>query len=49
MCEELYSTCCGYEMDDWPDSDICPNCGEHTDAEEREDENDDDDEPREDW
>ena len=30
------SDCCGAEMPDWPDSDICPDCGEHTGVDESE-------------
>ncbi len=29
MDTEYYSNCCGSFMNDWPDSDICPSCGEH--------------------
>jgi hypothetical protein len=25
-----YSNCCGAEMPDWPDSDFCPQCKEHS-------------------
>jgi len=30
-CPELapLSNCCGEELNDWPDSDICPECKEH--------------------
>jgi len=28
----FYSSCCGYPMPMWPDSDICPDCKEHTDG-----------------
>jgi len=31
------SVCCGAEMPMWPDSDICPECKEHTDVEEDDD------------
>lgn len=27
------SNCCGAEIQDWPDIDICPECKEHTDIE----------------
>ena len=30
--DTIYSACCGVEMPDWPDSDFCPACGEHTGA-----------------
>ena len=28
-----YSECCGTDMPDYPDSDFCPSCGEHTGVE----------------
>jgi len=28
-----YSNCCGAYMPDYPDSDICPECGEHCEGE----------------
>ena len=35
MSEEIpVSNCCGEPMPDYPDYDICPKCGEHTDVEE---------------
>jgi len=27
------SQCCGAEMPDYPDRDVCPSCGEHTGVE----------------
>ena len=30
------SQCCGTSMPDWPDSDICPHCKEHTGLEDSE-------------
>ena len=27
-----FSECCGAYMSRWPDSDICPDCGEHSGA-----------------
>lgn len=35
----LVSECCGKKMPDYPDSDICPRCREHTGVEEIEEEN----------
>ena len=32
----LYSQCCGVEMNDFPESDLCPQCLEHTGVEEEE-------------
>ena len=32
--KEYYSICCGALMTDYPDSDFCPRCKEHTEAEE---------------
>ena len=32
----LYSQCCGVEMDNWPESDLCPRCLEHTGVESEE-------------
>ena len=29
----IVSACCGIEMPDYPDRDICPRCGEHTGVE----------------
>lgn len=29
MEKEYYSNCCGAIIPDYPDSDICPKCGEH--------------------
>lgn len=37
---KYYSECCGAEMHDWPDRDICPDCLEHTGVEERYEEGD---------
>ena len=31
-----YSECCGAEMHNWPDSDLCPECHDHTGVEEEE-------------
>ena len=28
--EEITSACCGEPMPDWPDSDFCPMCREHS-------------------
>lgn len=28
--EEITSACCGEPMPDWPDSDFCPACREHS-------------------
>ncbi len=30
---DYMSQCCGVEMNDWPDSDLCPRCLEHTGVE----------------
>ena len=35
--ELQYSECCGIYMSRYPDSDICPDCGEHTGLQECED------------
>jgi hypothetical protein len=39
------SECCGEEMPNWPDSDICPCCLKHTGIEEDEDDGEDEDIP----
>ena len=31
--EKATSICCRFEMPDYPDSDLCPFCKEHTDVE----------------
>jgi hypothetical protein len=33
---KYYSECCAEEMINWPDSDLCPLCHEHTGVEEEE-------------
>jgi len=36
--KEYHCSMCGRHLPDWPDSDICPDCKEHTGVEEEEDE-----------